>query len=243
MGVLISRQIDIPILSIPASDMKIGNSVFMNVNGVSTEFLVVHQGKPSSLYDDSCDGTWLLMKDLYRRQYRWNSTQAIEYENSTIHTYLNNDFLALLDANVQDTIIQAKIPYVKSEGVISSGSNGLSTKIFLLGCYELGWTTSNLSEFPVDGACLDYFSGFSAADSRRVGYYNGTATTYWTRSVVYGNTDLVFTVSASSSIFGRWGQASASWYSTSNYVGVRPALILPSTAKFDPETNEFKGVS
>ena len=42
----------------PASDYTVGESVFLNVNGVSTEFFVVHQGNPdASIYDTSCNGT------------------------------------------------------------------------------------------------------------------------------------------------------------------------------------------
>ena len=47
----------------PAGELDIGSSVFLNVDGVPVEFLVVHQGLPSSIYDTSCDGTWFLMKD------------------------------------------------------------------------------------------------------------------------------------------------------------------------------------
>lgn len=48
-----------------ASSLAVGSSVYCNVNGTKTEFIIVHQSKPSSLYDDSCNGTWLLMKDIY----------------------------------------------------------------------------------------------------------------------------------------------------------------------------------
>ena len=41
----------------------VGSVVKLKFNGAMREFLVVHQGKPSSLYDESCNGTWLLMKD------------------------------------------------------------------------------------------------------------------------------------------------------------------------------------
>ena len=36
-----------------------GSIVKLNVGGVATEFLVVHQGLPGPMYDASCDGTWL----------------------------------------------------------------------------------------------------------------------------------------------------------------------------------------
>lgn len=47
------------------STKAVGSTVKLTVNGKAREFIVVHQGKPSSVYDESCNGTWLLMKDIY----------------------------------------------------------------------------------------------------------------------------------------------------------------------------------
>ena len=35
------------------SAKAVGSTIKLNVNGVAKEFLIVHQGKPSSIYDDS----------------------------------------------------------------------------------------------------------------------------------------------------------------------------------------------
>ena len=43
----------------------VGSIIKLKVNGSAKDFIVVHQGKPSSVYDDSCAGTWLLMQDIY----------------------------------------------------------------------------------------------------------------------------------------------------------------------------------
>lgn len=142
-----------------ASSLAVGSSVYCNVNGTKTEFIIVHQSKPSSLYDDSCNGTWLLMKDIYEDR-QWNSSDVNNLENSTIHSYLNSTFLGLFDSSIQDAIKQVKIPYRKnggSGGTDHGGANGLPAKIFLLSCYEVGWTTNDNNQFPVDGAKLDYF--------------------------------------------------------------------------------------
>lgn len=45
----------------PAGSLAIGDVVQINENGVAQDYLCVHQGLPSSLYDDSCDGTWLFL--------------------------------------------------------------------------------------------------------------------------------------------------------------------------------------
>lgn len=214
----------------------VGKTITLNVGGKAKEFIVVHQGKPSSLYDDSCNGTWLLMKDIYENR-AWQSGGINKYESSDVHTYLNNTFLNLFDSNIKDAIKQVKIPYRKnggSDGADQSGANGLPAKIFLLSGYEVGFTTNDNQYFPVDGAKLSYFeSGTGAsAKNKRIAKLNGSATYWWLRSP-----DTYFTGSA--------------WYvhsdggSGRNSVdlgyGIRPALVLPSTFAIytDPSGNIF----
>lgn len=206
------------------STKAVGSTVKLKVNGTAKEFIVVHQGKPSSLYDDSCNGTWLLMKDIYENRV-WQSGNINKYESSDIHTYLNNTFLNLFESNIRDAIKQVKIPYRKnggSGGTDQSGANGLSTKIFLLSGYEVGWTTSDYSYFPVDGAKLSYFESGTgtSANNKRIANLNGSAAIWWLRSPYTGSTDLVWRVYTN-------GFYNSSYASYSH--GIRPALILPST--------------
>ena len=208
------------------STLAVGSSVYLNVGGVRKEFLVVHQGLPSSLYDASCDGTWLLMKDIYENR-AWDSSNSNGYETSTVNTYLNGPFLGLFDADIQKLIKQVKIPHLKN-GVTQSGANGLSCKVFLLSGYEVGWTTNDSSYFPVDGAKLDYFTASYGGDSKRIAYLNGSAANWWLRSLV--------TVNPASA----WYVFDGGYYgnnSTSNSYGIRPALILPSTTLVDDNGN------
>lgn len=206
------------------STKAVGSTVKLKVNGTAKEFIVVHQGKPSSLYDDSCNGTWLLMKDIYENRV-WQSGNINKYESSDIHTYLNNTFLNLFESNIRDAIKQVKIPYRKnggSGGTDQSGANGLSAKIFLLSGYEVGWTTSDYSYFPVDGAKLSYFESGTgtSANNKRIANLNGSAAGWWLRSPYTYNSGLVWGVSSSGDCY----------YSVASYSsGIRPALILPST--------------
>ena len=78
----------------------VGSTVKIKVNGTVKDFIIIHQGKPSSVYDDSCNGTWLLMKDIYEKR-QWNSSNTNDYANSTIHSYLNSTFLNLLEPNIK----------------------------------------------------------------------------------------------------------------------------------------------
>lgn len=204
------------------STKAVGSTVKLNVDGALKEFLVVHQGKPSSIYDNSCNGTWLLMKDCYVSR-AWHSSNVNKYESSDIHTYLNNTFLKLLDSNIQEAIKQVKLPYRQnggSGGTDRNGANGLSTKIFLLSGYEVGWTTSDNSYFPVDGAKLDYFAASSGGNSKRIAYLNGSAALWWLRSPYTYGTNGVWLVNSN----GSYDNGSASY----SY-GIRPALVLPST--------------
>lgn len=206
------------------STKAVGSTVKLKVNGTAKEFIVVHQGKPSSLYDDSCNGTWLLMKDIYENRV-WQSGNINKYESSDIHTYLNNTFLNLFESNIRDAIKQVKIPYRKnggSGGTDQSGANGLSAKIFLLSGYEVGWTTSDYSYFPVDGAKLSYFESGTgtSANNKRIANLNGSAAYWWLRSPLTSYTSSVWYVRSNGDCRSR---------SASNSHGIRPALILPST--------------
>ena len=205
------------------SSKAIGSTIKLKVNGSAKDFIVVHQGKPSSVYDDSCSGTWLLMKDIYENR-QWHSSDTNDYANSTIHSYLNSTFLAMLDSNIQKAIKQVKLPYRKGSGTsttVTSGSNGLPAKVFLLSATEMSF---NFSYMPSgEGAELAYFKGCAdnSSDSKRVAYLNGSAADWWLRSPRCFNSYYALCVGSD-----------GDWYYyglCSNSYGIRPALILPST--------------
>lgn len=210
----------------------VGSIVKLKVNSAAKEFIVVHQGKPSSLYDNSCDGTWLLMKDIYENR-QWHNSNVNNLENSTIHSYLNGTFLNLFESNIRDAIKQVKLPYRKnggSGGSDQSGANGLSAKIFLLSGYEVGYTVSISSYFPVDGAKLSYFeSGVSSsAMNKRIAYLNGSVFGWWLRSPYTKDTSSEWFITTLGG-----GNVSG----TSSPTGVRPALILPPDMEVDSSGN------
>lgn len=226
-----------PIGGILASDLAVGSTVKLMENGTAAEYLVVHQGLPSSMYDESCNGTWLLRKDIYeKREWNYHSENNI-YKASTIHSYLNSTFLNLFDANIKAQIKTVRIPHVNGTGnsdSLATGSSGLSTKIFLLSGYEVGFTQSVNPYFPTDGAKLYYFvsGNDSTAKAKRIANLNSSATVWWLRSPSTSNTVHVWYVNTGGS------------YDTNNCTfsqGIRPALILPSTALFDKNTLILKG--
>lgn len=204
------------------SSKAIGSTIKLKVNGSVKDFIVVHQGKPSSVYDDSCNGTWLLMKDIYENR-QWHSSNTNDYANSTIHSYLNSTFLNLFESNIKNAIKQVKLPYRKGSGTsttVTSGSNGLSAKIFLLSATETSFSFSSMPSG--EGAELAYFKGCAdnSSDSKRVAYLNGAAAVWWLRSPYCGYFyNALFVDSSGDWLYG----------SCSGSCGIRPALILPST--------------
>ena len=205
-----------------AGDIDVGTEVILNENGQPVNYLIVNQGIPSALYDASCEGTWLLRKDVAENR-QWHSSNSNSYKASTINAYLNGDWLDRYDPAVAEAIVQAKIPYVNGTGnsPVASGSRGLSCKIFLLSGYEVGLTKSTNQYFPVDGAKLSYFldGTGSSANQKRVATLNGSATSWWLRSP-YTSGEVLVWLCLSNGYYGPW--------SSSDSCGVRPALVLPS---------------
>lgn len=227
-----------PVTGIQAGALAVGSVVKLMEGGTAVEYLVVNQGIPSnsSLYDASCDGTWLLRKNIHSNR-QWHTSYVNKYESSSINTWLNGDFFNTLGSAEQAAIKQVKIPYRKnggSGGTDQSGANGLSCKVFLLSCYELGWTTSNSSMYPVDGAKLDYFIAGSAGKSLRIAHLNGTVNDWWTRSPYASGTSNAWFIQTD-------GNSNSSGASKSH--GIRPALVLRSNALFDGKTMLLRGLA
>ena len=230
-----------PSTGIVASSLAVGTTVKLMEGGTAVEYLVVNQGIPgnSSLYDASCDGTWLLRKDCLSDR-AWNSGNVNDYENSTINTWLNGDFFNSLGAIEQSAIKQVKIPYRAGSGyskTVKSGANGLSTKVFLLGGYEIGITTAVNAGFPEDGARLAYFDdgATTTALNKRIANYNGKAAYWWLRSAYCasaGGSTVAWRINSSGSNEG---------ISVNVNQYIRPGLVLPSEALFDASTLILKG--
>lgn len=212
------------LLEKPITELSVGDSVFLNVGGSLREFLIVHYGQPSTNYDSSCDGVWLLMKDMYEKR-AWDSTDS-DYENSDIHVYLNGTFLSMLDSHIAAQIKQVKVPFYKGtgqDGQQSLRANGLDAKIFLLTCNEVGFINGSDGSFPPLGTKLEYFETGDAGKEKRIAYLDGSASDWWLRTPSY-STNSVWHVRS-------YGAAD---YSGCTYArGVRPALILPSDSKID----------
>lgn len=199
--------------NVKLSTKAVGSIVKIKVNGAAKDFIIVHQGLPSSAYDASCNGVWVVMKDIYTTM-KWDGSNN-DYLNSDMTAYLNGTFISLIDADIRNAIKQVKIPYTNySNNNVMSGSNGLSCKVFLLSGTEVGF--SGVSYMNTEGAKLSYFD----SASKRVAYNGSSAAGWWLRSPRANNSNYVWYVKSDGS-YGGWGY--------SNTCGVRPAFVLPST--------------
>ena len=210
-----------------AGDIDVGATVKINENGQAVEHIVVHQGLPSDIYDSSCEGTWCLRKDIAENRV-WDSGNSNVLETSDIQAYLNGDWMNRYDPDVTEAIKQVKIPYRQgggTGGTDQSGANGLSCKIFLLSGKEVGWDSSDNQNFPNDGAKLSYFLDgiVSSANQKRVETMNGSDTNWWLRSPNTNRTDDVWHV---------YYNGNYRSFGANKFYGVRPALILPYSFKF-----------
>lgn len=209
----------------------VGSIVKLKENGVLTDYLVVHQGLPSSMYDASCNGTWLLRKDIAEIR-RWNNI-GNDYATSEINVYLSGTFLNRFDTNIKNAIRSIKIPYRPDSGVsaiVNSGSAGLPVKAFLLAHREVGGGYNSYA--PDDGARLSHFSeGYSPPDTtKRIATLNGTNIFWWLRTPYREKTALVWGVDTN----GRLGKnGNGMGVVADSGVGVRPALIMPQNLYVD----------
>lgn len=202
----------------PLGNLAVGSTVKIAVGGTDYDWLVVHQGLPGSMYDASCNGTWLLMKDIYTKM-KFDSRSNL-FVNSSLLQYLNTTFHDAIDANVRKLIKVATIPYIAKNNTNVASSGNLRAWVFLLSMTEVGFVDTASSNMPIEGAKLCYFNSRS-----KIAYFGEEAAAWWSRTPY--------------AVFN-WNV----WYIESNgdsaysdvrgfYCGVRPCMILPQDALVD----------
>lgn len=201
-------------------DKTVGSTVLLNIDGVAREHVVIQQGNPNpNVYEDSCDGTWLLLNVAFDMQYMNDSSMPdYDYANSYLHNYLNTTYINSLDKGVRNAVKQIKIPYTRAgvtDGSVETLHNGLPAKVFLLSCAEAGYTGGDQN---VEGAVLQWFS-------------YGDLKAKWTFYTIDGDkggTGLRTPYSdnpAGTCILTQYGRLSYGYVTYEYYI--RPALVLP----------------
>lgn len=201
----------------------VGDIVKIKENGVDTNYIIVHKGLPSDMYDASCDGVWVMRETLLDKR-GWDidgsRLKDYYYKNSSIAAWLDNDFYRTIDSETAGQINQVKIPFKNDFDAINSGIqtgvNGLACKVFLLSEYEVGLTVGT-SGRSTEGTLLDYFldGTGTAAKNKRIAKNSAGTADWWLRS--HGR-NYTFYVKKDGS-----GDTEYPY----NACSVRPAFILP----------------
>lgn len=224
MSVIMSRQIVVPkyVTGTPASDLAEGGIVYFNENGTPVPFYIAKHDYESGL--NGAGRTLFVRKDACGLM-AWNSINRNSYDGSTIDNWFNNTYKALLDAAVQNAIGTTKFYY--TPGIGTNTVTTLERAVFALSLTELGKSMSNAN---VEGSALPI------ASMLQIAYRDGTAVAQWTRTPETSDVFYACLLKADGSVTR---YSSSYTYEPEG----RPAFTLPSTAKFDPETNVFLGVA
>lgn len=190
-------------------DMPVGSEVTLTESGSPELYIVVNQGLPSSAYDSSCDGTWLLRKFIFERMVWNNSPWYAGYNMSSIDKYLNATFVERFSTyTINNLFMSPQIPIYARGHIQDYGA-----QVFLLSTYELDLTINVFN--PAEGAAMQYFNGAEA--NKRIAYFDGAPAIWWSRSMHKKDNDLSWYVSTTGGL---------RYQSSTNSAGIRPAIIL-----------------
>lgn len=223
MAVFCSKQIVVPVTGKMLGDYAEGDIVYLNESGSPVEFYVAKHDYESGL--NGTGRTLLVRKDCYGIM-AWDSSNVNAYATSTISTWLNGDYKALLDASVQSAIGTTKFYYTSGTAVTT-----LERSVFLLSLTELGGTGEYAN---VEGSALPI------ASTLQIAYLSGSAVAQWTRTQFAGNSNHAYYIGQNGAI--SYIDCSSTTVVLTKYCS-RPSFTLPCTAKFDPDINQFKGVA
>ena len=154
---------------LPLSDLPEGSLVAINESGSPVLFYLAKHDYESDL--NGAGRTLFVRKDCYdtRECIKSIVPASMVYEDSDIDTWLNGDYIALLDSNIQNAIATTNFYTIKSGGTVAT----INRSSFLLSATELGKTSSNIV---VEGEAITIASKIIIAN------LNDVATKYWTRS-------------------------------------------------------------
>lgn len=178
----------------------VGSVVKIKVNGSNTNFIVIHQGSPSSSYGNA-SGTWLCLQGTYGST-AFEDSYSNKYNTSVLQSYVSG-YLNLIDSTIRNQIKQITIP--------CTSSGNISAKVFALSATEVGLYHKYYMN--VEGVTLSYFN----SDSRRA-----TGTAYWTRTPYAGS-------DGKSMVFAVGTGGSTDYHGYANSYATRPAFVLPTS--------------
>lgn len=211
----------VPVTGIQLSSIAEGSIVKLNENGSPVEFYVACHNYEAVLNGEG--RTLLVRKDCYDTR-EWHSSDVNAWASCSLRSWLNGDYLNLLDDNARELIGTTKYYYTPGNGTTSVTTR--SDAVFQLSVTELGKTAADAN---IEGIALPI------ASTLQIAYHNGSSVIQWTRSPFKSVTYYAY-------VLGDNGGVSQF---VCNYAGCcsRPVFTLPSTAVFDETTMLLKGVS
>jgi len=190
-----------------------GSLVKLNENGAPVEFYVAKHDYESEL---NGPGRTLLVRKDCHSQIQWGIVSSYPensvYGNSIISKWLNGNYLAMLDENIQAALGATKFYHLPRANV----SYVLSRSVFLLSATELGIEKTGLM---YDGTELP------VADILKIAELNGSAVAQWTRTSSIGN-DHILVANGGGQSAGADGMSEQ---------GCRPVFTLPASFVVDDD--------
>lgn len=214
-------QLVAPSIGIKASDLAVGSTVKLNENGSPVEFYVAKHDYESDL--NGAGRTLLVRKDCYDAR-AWHSSAVNDYAASSIDSWLDTTYKDLLDDVAQKAVGTTTFYYTQYN---PKTVTTLSRSVFMLSATELGRAKNYAGN--------DEGSVLEIADVLKIGYKDGVACAFWTRSPVKNVQNNAFYYSTSGAPNGT--------ICTNATIYSRPCFTIPSTAVFDEETLILKGVA
>lgn len=150
-------------------DKSIGSIIKIKIEDDDTDFILTNLGAPNSSYKNA-NGAWLTQKNIYLDEMQFSKNNDQAYANSFLNTFLEYNYLHLIDSKLQPYILTPTLPIAAGASI---GATTITKKVFLLSITETGAAT--LSN---DGSKLSYFSN----NNSRIAYYGDSPKTWWTRS-------------------------------------------------------------
>lgn len=206
-----------PVTGMLIKNIAEGSLVNLMESGSPVEFYVAKHD-----YEPSLNGggrTLLVRKDLCRKG-NWGSGEN-RYAGNTMDVYLNGPYRATLDEAVLAAAGTTAFYYI-SLGNGDGAVNVLERTVFVLSGAELGSSTLT------DGAALPIHELL-----RESAKYEGSSTTWWTRTPYAEDDEKVLYVSTSGGM---------AYLGLTGSRGYRPCLTLPGTAVFNETTMLFEEV-
>ena len=196
-----------------------GDIVYIPEDGVMVPFYVAKHNYESDL--NGSGRTLLVRQDCYDTYdtRAWNSSNVNAWASCTLRSWLNGDYLNLLDEDIRGVIGATKYYYTPGNGTTSVTT--CADAVFLLSVTELGQTSSYAN---TEGTALPI------ASTLKIAYRNGSAVIQWTRTPSKMTTTTACYLNA---LGGVKNNGCTSTYRS------RPVFTLPETTYFSPDTDEL----